>query len=152
MPRGAAVTWPTFISVVNNLRPDATNNGKMDVIVTNTNTVGSSVTVLKNNCAVAGACTNPSTQRPVIFDGYVAFTGTTTATSASITAVASTAGVQIGQPIVGIGIPAGATVASFVPNTSINLSTPATLTRVGTKLALPKAVILGNGTTDNGSR
>ena len=54
------------------------------------------------------------------------FTGTTTNASAVITAVASTTGVLVGAYVSGAGIPVGAKVVSFVVNTSVTMSLPAT--------------------------
>lgn len=59
----------------------------------------------------------------------VFLSGTLTNGSPTIT-VASTTGVFVGQQINGTGIPAGATVLSFVSNTSITLSANATLSGV----------------------
>jgi hypothetical protein len=56
----------------------------------------------------------------------VFLSGTLTNGSPTI-AVASTTGIFVGQQINGTGIPAGATVLSFVSNTSITLSANATM-------------------------
>ena len=56
----------------------------------------------------------------------ITFTGTTTDTSLVITSVANTTGVVIGGNLSGAGIPDGATVVSFVVNTSVLMSDVAT--------------------------
>lgn len=53
--------------------------------------------------------------------------GGTTSTDQTVT-MASTAGVLVGMGVSGAGIPAGATVVSIVPNTSIEISIAATAT------------------------
>lgn len=57
--------------------------------------------------------------------GTVSFSGTTTNASNVIT-TATTVGVHVGQFVTGTGIQAGAIVSSFVANTSITMSLPAT--------------------------
>jgi hypothetical protein len=76
---------------------------------------------------------------------------TTTNGSPNLTAVASTRGVAVGHPISGPGIPGGATVLSFVPNTSIvmsaNASASATVTatiNASSSLATQGALVLGD--------
>jgi len=61
------------------------------------------------------------------------FTGTTVAASATITAVSSVAGLAVGQPIVGAGIPWEATIAA-VGTTTITISAPATASASGVAL------------------
>jgi len=66
--------------------------------------------------------------------GNTALTATTITANSNVVLLASTTGVQIGQFVIGTGIPAGAIVISFVPNTSITLSMAATAT--GSSIAL----------------
>jgi hypothetical protein len=75
-------------------------------------------------------------------------TGNTNGTT-TISNVASTAGVVVGNPISGPGIPAGATVASFIPNTSITLSVAATATAAGVALVIASWGV-GDGSTTFG--
>lgn len=65
-------------------------------------------------------------------------TGTTTSGSPTVSSVASTNGIFVGAPISGTGIPAGATVASFVANTSITLSANATASGTGVAVTINK--------------
>ena len=65
----------------------------------------------------------------------IAFTGTTTSGSATVTAVSSTVGLAAGQAIGGTGIPSGATIASIASSTSITLSANATSSATGTLTA-----------------
>ena len=58
--------------------------------------------------------------------GNTALTATTITLNSNVILFASTTGVQIGQTVIGTGIPPGATVISFVPNTSVTLSVAAT--------------------------
>lgn len=55
------------------------------------------------------------------------FTGTTTSSSASVTAVSTTVGLLAGMPVTGVGVPAGATIIS-VGSGTITLSANATAT------------------------
>ncbi len=57
-----------------------------------------------------------------------ALTGNTTAGSATITGLASTASLNVGEPVAGPGIPAGATIAWIASGTSITISGGATAT------------------------
>jgi hypothetical protein len=52
--------------------------------------------------------------------------GTTALTSPIVTALTSTAGLNVGQPVSGTGIPAGATILSIDSPTQIHISTNAT--------------------------
>src|SRR4051794_7326740 len=65
-------------------------------------------------------------------------TGTTVSGNAVISAVPTTAGLFKGAPISGAGIPAGATVADFVANTSITLSANATASASGVAILINK--------------
>ena len=67
------------------------------------------------------------------FDNTI-ITGTITNASSAITALASTVGLYIGQPISGIGIPGGATVASITSTSAITISTNATASNSGVSL------------------
>ena len=67
-------------------------------------------------------------------NAFISTTGTTTNASASITAIPSTTGIVQGAGIEGIGIAAGARVASIVSATAITIDPPATAT--GTAVAL----------------
>jgi hypothetical protein len=67
-------------------------------------------------------------------------TGSTTSGSPTITAVSSIAGLVVGQPIYGAGIPAGALIAAPAPlGTTITLSVNATATATGVGLTVPAA-------------
>lgn len=65
-------------------------------------------------------------------------TGTTTSGSATITSVVSTNGITTGMAISGTGIPSGATVLSFVADTSITLSANATANGTGVTVTVTK--------------
>jgi hypothetical protein len=80
--------------------------------------------------------------------GTINTTGNTTSGSATISPVASTAGVVVGMSVTGTGIPAGATVLSFVTNTSITLTASATATGSGVALAINS--VLGGTLTYTG--
>jgi hypothetical protein len=73
-----------------------------------------------------------ATQKGVSHSGAVNIvtTGTTNSTI-NITAIPSTAGMTIGMPISGSGIPAGTTIASIVSGTAITLSAAATSSGTG---------------------
>jgi hypothetical protein len=147
---GFAGNFPYPFVIKNNLRPDPTNFGKQDIVVSSTSSSSSNtVFVLRNNCAAGGNCST-ALQRATLFGGYIAPTGNVTNASTVISGVASTAGVIAGMPIVGRGIPVGAVVASFVLNTSITMNVAATLTTAGAKLSLPSAVSVA-GTVVAGS-
>lgn len=60
--------------------------------------------------------------------GNTALTASSITANSNVVLLASTTGVQIGQFVIGTGIPAGAFVISFVPNTSVTLSMAATAT------------------------
>ena len=65
----------------------------------------------------------------------------------SITSVSSTSGVFIGQAISGTGIVSGSTVVSFVANTSINISLPATASNTGVTITLGGSNIFTTSST-----
>lgn len=151
-PGGDVANFTYSFLIRTNLRPDPTNAGRQDIVVGSSsstpNAGGNSIFVLLNSCPALGNCSS-TVQRANLFGGFIAPTGTTTSASAVITAVTSTTGVVIGMPIVGLGIPAGATVAGFTVNT-ITLSIAATLSNAGVRLSLPNAVSV-TGTTSTGS-
>lgn len=64
----------------------------------------------------------------------MSFTGTTAIGNATISAVANTAGLNVGMVVTGAGIPADATIVSKVTNVSITLSGAATAAGVGVTL------------------
>jgi hypothetical protein len=68
---------------------------------------------------------------------------TTTSGSAVLTAAVSTNGLRAGMAISGTGIPAGATVVSFVANTSITISTNATASGTGRSMTIAKVPARG---------
>lgn len=74
---------------------------------------------------------------------------TTTASSNTITSVSSTSGVFVGQSVSGSGIVSGSTVVSFVANTSINISIPATASASGVTISLGGSPIFTTSTTTN---
>ncbi|MCX6117284.1 MAG: putative Ig domain-containing protein [Proteobacteria bacterium] len=138
-----------FFEIYSNLRPDATNAGKLDIVVSSTSTGDAMINVLLNTCALNAACTSAG-QRATLFTGYVSPSGNLTSASTTISGVASTAGVQAGMPIAGLGIPAGAVVSSFVANTSITMNVAATATNSGVVLTTPAAYAV-TGTLTNAS-
>ncbi|MEI8025145.1 MAG: putative Ig domain-containing protein [Pseudomonadota bacterium] len=109
IPTGAnSNNYPYTFSVTNNLRPDATNYGKQDIIVTsmNGNNQGTFF-MLYNNCAVNGACT---ASRSTIFRNYAAATGTTSGNT--INSLTSSTGLAVGLPVIGANIPANTTITA----------------------------------------
>ncbi len=58
--------------------------------------------------------------------GTVAFTGTTTSASATITAIPDTSALSLGQQVIGAGIPANSFITAIVTNTSATISNAAT--------------------------
>lgn len=58
--------------------------------------------------------------------GQVTLTGTTTASSVSVTGISSTAGLQVGYSVIGTGIPAGTWIATIPNGTSVTLTQAAT--------------------------
>lgn len=58
--------------------------------------------------------------------GSTALTASTITSGSNTILFASTTGVQIGQNVIGTGVPTGAVVVSFVPNTSVTISMAAT--------------------------
>jgi len=81
-----------------------------------------------------------------LFDAMVLqFTGNTVSGNAVISAIANTSGVDVGMPLSGPNIPAGATVASFT-GTSITMSANATGPGTGVAIVVAPAGI-GDGTT-----
>lgn len=72
------------------LRPDATNFGKQDVVLTSSSSNAGNVAalwVLRNTCPMNGACT---ASRSIIFEGYTAFTNVTTTASMTINLTGAT--------------------------------------------------------------
>lgn len=73
-------------------------------------------------------------------------TGSTTNASATVTALASTANLAIGMPVVGSGVPAATTIATIVSPTSITLSANATATATGVSLIFHTTRYIDSGT------
>ena len=148
---GATIV-PQALTVRNDLRPDSTNNGRQDAIVTmtlpNTNSARSALFILKNICNSGGNCSNATTQRPVIFGGFTAISATLNGTT-TVTVPSST-GLVVGQQIVGVGIPAGATISTIASGTSITISSAATISG-SSKLSVPTVTTSFNITTTSGS-
>lgn len=136
--------------IKDDLRPDSTNSGKQDIVVTSTSNIGgqsSNIFVLLNSCApVPGNC---SAIRHTIFQGYNSQLVSTTNASTNIT-LANTSGALPGATIVGVGIPAGAFISNVSNNTSITLSAAATATASNVRVTWPSAtVVSGSGTFNN---
>ena len=72
----------------------------------------------------------------------ISITGDTTSGSTSVTSVSSTAGVTVGMPITGAGIPAGTTVAAVGVGT-LTLSQAATATATGVALTVDPLALVG---------
>jgi len=79
----------------------------------------------------------------------LSMTGNTTNASAVIGGIASTTNVAVGMPLSGPGIPAGATVSSFVANTSITMSANATATATGVTVVIAPYGVGDGSTTFN---
>ncbi len=112
--------------------------------LTFTNAASDTVTITGNLTIASGAS--------FVVPSQITTTGNTTALSATIAGVASTAGLINGMNISGIGIPSGTTIAAF-DATTITLSLPSTAT--GTAVALTigfnHALSLGGNLTNNGT-
>ena len=111
IPPGAnGSNFPNMFQISDSLRPDSTNYGKQDIIVTSMNNNNESTFfVLKNNCAINGSCT---AIRSTIFSGYATATGNTISNN-TINSLSSTTGLAVGVPIVGRNIPANTTVTAI---------------------------------------
>jgi hypothetical protein len=77
-------------------------------------------------------------------NGLAAFTGDTTDTLTTITNVSSTAGLQVGATVTGVGIGAGARIESIDSLTQITLTVASTATGAG--IALTQPAISGDDT------
>ena len=148
IPLGGNITnVPLPMLIRNDLRADSTNYGKQDVIVSATvAAAGPTIYVLRNICALSGACTNTTTQRPVIFDGYINMSATTTAASTSVT-VASTASIVVGMQISGPNLTAGVTTVSSITNGTTFVMSVAAASSGASKITLPKATNITGSTT-----
>jgi microcystin-dependent protein len=92
------------------------------------------------NCPVGVRTTNASYWQVLPIGGTsIATTGTTAATI-HVTAIPSTTGMLAGMQVVGPGIPAGATIATVVSSTAIDLSAPATASASGVALTVGNMV------------
>lgn len=79
----------------------------------------------------------------VVTTAGVSFTGNTTVGSATITSVSTTTNITVGQVVTGTGFPAGTTIVSFVPATSITLSNVSTTTATGTSFLAAGIITIG---------
>lgn len=110
IPSGASGSnYPYTFQITDSLRPDATNYGKQDVIVTsmNGNNPGTFY-ALQNTCPANGACTG---SRANIFAQYTGATGNTS--SNTINSLTSSVGLAVGLPIFGRNIPANTTITAI---------------------------------------
>jgi fibronectin-binding autotransporter adhesin len=98
------------------------------------NTVNGSIT-LNNQGGITG---------PTIAATGFSLTNSTTVTGSATITVSASAGLAVGQPITGTGIPIGATIASIVNGTTITISAPATVSATNTTLTIPGVVNLGS--------
>lgn len=150
IPQGSSTNnFPYTFIIRSDLRPDTTNNGKQDIVVSSTNSSmnqPSNVFVLLNSCSpVPGNC---SANRHNIFQGYNSQLATLNSTN-TIT-LTNTTGALRGAPIVGVGIPVGTTITNVVTNTSITLSNAATSTASNVRVVWSTATIVtGNATTSS---
>jgi microcystin-dependent protein len=93
------------------------------------------------SCPVGVRTTNASYWQ-VLPTGGTSFTTTgTTASTIHITAIPSTTGMLVGMQVVGPGIPAGATIATVVSATAIDLSVAATASATGVALTVGNMVV-----------
>ena len=156
IPTGNATSSvPYEIQVRNDLRPDATNYGKQDVIVSSSAGSGTTVFVLNNLCAPGASC---ASIRDTIFAGYSSATATVTNASASISAFSSNiwsatiTGPLVNNliPISGVGIPAGATFNTVTATNAVTISANANAT--GTrKLTWPAITAVQTATVTSGT-
>ena len=123
----AGIIIPSSITALNNL----TVNNSNGIALSGNLTVGGRLTLTNGNLALNGNNLTVGTGSTILTT-----TGNTTSASTTILSVASTAGVAVGMNIVGTGIPTGATVSSFVANTSITISSAATATNTGVTLSI----------------
>jgi hypothetical protein len=102
---------PNMFQISDSLRPDNTNYGAQDIMVTSMNANNESTFyVLRNNCPAGGSCTGT---RSTIFRGYGSATGNTTASNNTINSLSSTSGLAVGVPIVGPNIPSNTTITAI---------------------------------------
>jgi hypothetical protein len=151
IPTGSSTSnFPYAFIIKDDLRPDSTNNGKQDIIVTSTNSSASqasNIFVLQNSCApVPGNC---SSSRNTIFSGYNSQLASLTNLS-NVVALTNTTGALPGAPIVGVGIPVGTTITSVTTNSSITMSQNATATAAGVRVVWSSStVVSGSGTLNS---
>jgi hypothetical protein len=110
IPTGAnSGNYPYMFQITDSLRPDATNYGKQDILVTSTLNGNSQSTffALLNTCPSNGNCT---ANRATIFERYGAATGTTSGNT--INSLTSSTGLAVGLPIIGRNIPANTTITA----------------------------------------
>jgi hypothetical protein len=138
------------LKIANDLRPDATNYGKMDALLTSTNNTITTVYFLKNNCAQNGACNNATGQRPVQYEGFIPIQASITNTSPNVT-VADTKSVAVGAPISGVGIPSGTRVASITNATTFVMTANASVTNAAASLVIQAATRNITGVLTSGS-
>ena len=150
IPPGAnGGNYPYTFRVTNTLRPDATNYGKQDIIVTsmNGNNQGTFF-VLKNNCAVNGSCT---ATRSTIFSNYAAATGTTSTNTVS--SLTSSAGLAVGLPVIGANILANTTITAVNSGCGttpcITMSQNASSNTAGVAMSWPTGTTLTGNSTLN---
>jgi hypothetical protein len=78
----------------------------------------------------------PKFAGPALLSGSASPEGDLTIGSATVANVHNTAGMAVGQPIAGNGIPDNTFIASITPNTSITLTNPATITATQSPLVI----------------
>jgi hypothetical protein len=164
--------YPTGLTIRSDLRPDATNYGKQDVVVMSSQynlNWGSTpaIWVLRNSCPMNGNCT---ANRSFIFDGYTAFTNATTTAGGTTVNIAGATTVNTGAASVaadgwriannaaisGPCIPQGAVVTTNASNSttfSLAAFSSATTSACTNKVIVSSAMTAGasiTGTTVNG--
>lgn len=147
IPAGAnASNVPNMFQITDSLRPDNTNYGKQDVMVTSMNGNNESTFfVLRNNCSINGSCT---AMRSTIFSGYATATGNTISNN-TINSLSSTAGLAVGVPIVGPNIPANTTVTAI--NSSCGTQPCIVMSQNASSTVSGVSVTWASGTSISGS-
>jgi hypothetical protein len=112
---------PFAFQIRTDLRPDSFNNGKADIVVSNSypstsnSGIPATVYILKNTCPPGGVCTGSS----------VSSQSATLTNNSNTFNLGSTSGLYVGMSIYGNNIPAGAKI-SGISGSTITMSTTAT--------------------------
>ncbi|MCX6839396.1 MAG: autotransporter-associated beta strand repeat-containing protein [Verrucomicrobia bacterium] len=101
---------------------------------------GGTLTYFGANNSIAGSITlnnQGGTAGPTIAGTGFSLTNSTTITGSNTVTVSASAGLAVGQPITGTGIPIGATITGTPTGTTITISAPATVSATNTTVTIP---------------